>query len=321
MSMLTIGLLQIAAAGNNQDANLVKGEAACRQAKLLGADIALFPEMWNVGYTPAMSLDSHAPNVYRSPERWDRELPDPTIQAEEVWKGLAITRDDPFIRHFRSLARELDIAIGITYLEEWPGLPRNTMSLIDRHGDIVLTYAKVHTCAFSESEWALTPGNEFPVASLDTAAGTVQVGAMICYDREFPESARALMLGGAELILVPSASSANALQLARVRARAEENMVALAMTNYPGPGMGHSVAYDGIAADVNQRTRDCLLMETGHETKGVFPAVFNVDQIRDYRRRETWGNAFRRPEVYSALVAKDVHAPFVRVNFHGDSRQ
>ena len=62
-------------------------------------------------------------------------------------------------------------------------------------------YAKVHTCDFG-AERALTPGDGFYVTELDTACGLVRVGAMICYDREFPESARILMLKGAELIPV-----------------------------------------------------------------------------------------------------------------------
>ena len=56
----------------------------------------------------------------------------------------------------------------------------------------------MHTCDFG-AERALTPGEDFRVAELDTACGRVKVGAMICYDREFPESARILMLRGAEL--------------------------------------------------------------------------------------------------------------------------
>ena len=47
---LTVALLQIEAAGYDQDENLRRGAAACRQAAALGADIALFPEMWNIGY-------------------------------------------------------------------------------------------------------------------------------------------------------------------------------------------------------------------------------------------------------------------------------
>ena len=48
----------------------------------------------------------------------------------------------------------------------------------------------MHTCAFDLPEAALTPGDSFEVCALDTAAGEVRVGAMICYDREFPESAQ-----------------------------------------------------------------------------------------------------------------------------------
>ncbi len=90
------------------------------------------------------------------------------------------------------------MAIAVTFLERWGGAPRNSVCLIDRHGRIAFTYAKVHTCDF-DWEAACTPGDDFLVADLDTAAGEVKVGAMICYDREFPESARILMLKGVEI--------------------------------------------------------------------------------------------------------------------------
>jgi len=47
---LNIALLQLAACGNDQQANLEKGGSYCREATRMGADIALFPEMWNIGY-------------------------------------------------------------------------------------------------------------------------------------------------------------------------------------------------------------------------------------------------------------------------------
>lgn len=61
----------------------------------------------------------------------------------------------------------------------------------------------MHTTDF-DLEGACTPGDEFYVAALDTGRGTLEVGAMICFDREFPESARILMLKGAEVIPVPN---------------------------------------------------------------------------------------------------------------------
>ena len=57
----------------------------------------------------------------------------------------------------------------------------------------------MHTCSFDLPEQALVPGEEFPVARLEARAGVVTVGALICFDREFPEAARALGLAGAEM--------------------------------------------------------------------------------------------------------------------------
>ena len=85
--------------------------------------------------------------------------------------------------------RSLLIHIGITLLEAYEPAPRNTLVLFDRFGQRKLVYAKVHTCDF-DTERNLTPGEDFYTATLDTACGGVNVGAMICYDREFPESAR-----------------------------------------------------------------------------------------------------------------------------------
>lgn len=312
MTTLTVALLQLAPPGRGLRANLATGEAACRRAKAIGADIALFPEMWSNGYSPA-ATDLPTDEVYRHPRLWDGAPPAPPLPTPEViWGDEAITRDGPFVTHFRELAAELDMAIALTCLERWDGPPRNTVSLIDRHGRLALTHAKVHTCAFDLTEAALTPGDGFEVCALDTAAGEVMTGAMICYNREFPESARALMLAGAELVLTPNACDLEINRLAQFRTRAYENMTAVAMANYAGPGWGHSVAFDGIAF-ADGRSRDMLVIEAG-EAEGVYPAVFDLDALRDYRRRETWGNAFRRPAAYGALTSHEVREPFVRVD-------
>jgi N-carbamoylputrescine amidase len=210
------------------------------------------------------------------------------------------------------------MAIAITYLEAWPGAPRNSMSLIDRHGTIAMTYAKVHLCDFSAVEGSLTPGDGFFVCDLDTAGGSVKVGAMICYDREFPESARVLMLKGAEIILTPNACDLEANRLGQFRARAYENMVGVAMANYAAPhngNNGHSAAFDPIA--FANGPRDTLVVEAG-EVEGIYLAQFDMDQLRDYRRRETWGNAFRRPHLYGAITSPEVEEPFVRLSRDGE---
>ncbi|HET9015497.1 MAG TPA: carbon-nitrogen hydrolase family protein [Thermomicrobiaceae bacterium] len=320
MRELTVALLQLTACGTDEVANRVKGIAACRQAAALGTDVALFPEMWSVGYPPMAGRPADGCNIWRAPGRWrDGDVPVSAVEPaeRERWQARATARDGTFVATFRELARDLGLAIAITYLERWPGAPRNTVSLIDRHGDLVLTYAKVHTCDFDEPEASLTPGDDFPVCTLDTRDGLVRVGAMICYDREFPESARVLTLGGAELILTPNACPLDAIRLGQFRTRAHENMVAVAMANYAAPQQnGHSVAYHPIAYDPDGRPRDTLVVEAG-EREGIFPAVFDLDELRDYRERETWGGAFRRPHRYGALTSTEVPPPFVRVDASG----
>jgi predicted amidohydrolase len=319
MLRFTIALLQLTPCGEDQQAALTKGEAFCRRAQAQGADLALFPEMWNVGYTSCYPTRPTTGDLWRAPGRWQPGevacLSDDS--ARELWMARAIERDAPFVQHFQALARELGMAIALTYLESWPGAPRNTVSLIDRHGELVLTYAKVHTCDFDEPEGLLTAGDGFYVAALDTAQGAVQVGAMICYDREFPESARVLMLQGAEIILIPNACDMEQNRLGQLRTRAYENMVGVALANYAAPeDNGHSVAYDPIAFDAKGQSRNPLIIEAG-EQEGVYLAPFDLDTLRDYRQRETWGNAFRKPSTYGLLTAHEVAAPFVRVNAAG----
>jgi N-carbamoylputrescine amidase len=295
-SVLAVALLQLRSHRSHQEANLAKGLAACRKAKKLGADVALFPELWNTGHHFEKPADEgRLPNAL---ERWIEQA----IATESSWVG-----------RFRDLAHELGMAIAITYLEKVPGAAdtgskttaaaaRNVVSLIDRRGEMVLTYAKVHTCAFEYPESALTPGAEFPVVELDTAAGPVSVGAMICFDREFPEAARVLMLGGAELILVPNACELEANRLAQLRARAFENMTAIAVANYAAPDQnGHSVAFSPVAFDAEGRSRETLVIEADAREQTVI-ARFDLAELRTWRTAEVWGDAFRRPEVYGPLT-------------------
>lgn len=138
---------------------------------------------------------------------------------------------------------------------------------------------------------------------------------MICYDREFPESARILMLRGAELILVPNACPMEINRLSQLRSRAYENMTAIATCNYP-EGVpdcnGGSSVFDGVAyLPDSEKSRDtCILQAGGGE--GVYLARLDLDQLREYRRSEVHGNAYRRPKKYGALIDTAVAPPFVR---------
>ncbi len=278
---LKIALLQLLP-GKSIEEQAQKGEAACRKAKVLGADVALFPEMWSDGYF----------------------LPQAPGEAET----LAVSKDGEFVTGFQKLAKELEMAIAITYLEKHAPKPRNSVTLFDRCGREVLHYAKVHTCAF-DLEKILSPGEDFYVAELDTGGGKVKVGCMICFDREFPESARILMLKGAEVILAPNACPMEINRLSALRTRAYENMLAIATCNYPAgqPDCnGRSTVFDGVAWFWDEPdVRDMCVFEAPGE-EGVYLAEIDMDQLRSYRADEVMGNKFRRPEAYGMLLENGV---------------
>ena len=287
---LTIALLQLLPTGSLKG-NMEKGIKACFQAKEKGADIAIFPEMWSCGY------------VFPHEEASLREC--------------AIPRYGSFVKRFAELAAELDMAIAITFLEQHEPKPRNTVCLFDRHGKIQYCYSKVHICNFGEEddESVLDAGDDFFVTELDTKEGVIKVGSMICYDREFPESARILMLMGAEIVLVPNACPMEINRLSQLRGRAYENMIGIATCNYPQgkPDCnGHSSAFDGVAyLPGEEGSRDMCILEADGE-EGLWLAEFDLELLRSYRRQEVHGNAYRRPELYGLLTGDTVRPPFVR---------
>lgn len=277
---LGIAFLQLLPEGSLIE-NMNKGMKACREAKEKGADIALFPEMWSTGY--------------RFPHN------------DETLRELAISTESLFVKSFSELASELDMAIAVTLLEKHEPKPRNTVCLFDRHGKLVYRYSKVHICDFGDDddEGVLDAGECFFTEELDTKEGIVKVGSMICYDREFPESARILMLQGAELILVPNACPMELNRLSQLRGRAFENMLAIATCNYPSPHPdcnGHSTLFDGVVYVPDMPgSRDMCIFEAGNE-EGIFIAKLDVDMLRDYRRREVWGYINRRPDLYGIIA-------------------
>jgi predicted amidohydrolase len=278
VATLELALLQMAGAGRDKAANLEKAEAFCREAAAGGAHLALFPEMWSVGYSRFGEGDAA-----------DRD----------AWCTLAEPIDGPFVSHFRTLAVELGMALGVTWLETGPAAPHNAFALIDAAGRTALHYAKVHLCTWSPPDSGCAPGDAFPVATLETPVGPVELGAMICFDREFPESGRMLMLEGAELILVPNACALKCdpdvgdVRIAQFRGRAFELLLALAMTNYAAPQEdGHSllVLPDGSVTAI------------GGTDEGVVRAGLDLDALRAWRRRESERDTPRSPAKYHAIA-------------------
>ena len=295
MPSIKIALVQKKAIPNDIKRNLELAVQYIKEASNIGADIVLFPEMWSNGYAPPFN------------GAFDNPL-DPAFERErKEWLENAVTIDSDYVTAIRDATIQYNIGVCATFLSKSGEKHKNTAVIIDRNAKILLNYAKVHTCDFS-LERLLQHGNEFMVCDFEG----VQIGVMICYDREFPESARILMLKGAEIILVPNACDMNPARIHQLNTRAFENMVGIAMANYPEKGWGGSCAFSPVVFSENGECLDNSIVNADDTSETILIAQFDMDKRRAYRERETWGNAYRKPIAYADLISYEIKKPFIR---------
>ncbi len=245
------------------------------------ADILLLPEAFLTGYELPMSNDE------------------------------ALDENSPYIREICGIARKLHLGVVLTAITKGLDKPQNSAYVVDKNGVIIMKYSKVHTCDFA-AEACLESGNAFHVCDFHG----MKLGIMICYDREYPESARILMLKGAEVILVPNDCSAMKPRLCALQTRAYENMTGVAMANPNGENAGNSCAFSPICWDENGKCADNVLLMADDLTEGLFYAEFDLDAIRNYREQEMMGNTFRKVRAYDLLLSEKIEYPFIRGNFN-----
>lgn len=294
MEKLRVAAVQKNTKPNAPEYSLKAGLEYFEEGAKLGADIVLFPEMWSNGYGLPFE------------EAFDEPFKAGCEKEREKWLSETWEPEGEEIKAFREKAKELNTGVVITCLCSGEKGRTNTAFFIDKEGEIILRYDKVHTCDFS-LEGLLESGMGFKTVDF---CG-VKIGIMICYDREFPESARVMMLQGAEIILVPNACDMNPARLSQLRSRAFENMTGIIMANYPRPKWGRSCAYTPMTFDEKGNYTDNEIMMLGEDEK-IAVAEFDMDEIRKWRERETWGNAYRKVYAYGEIVKTQVKYPFVR---------
>ena len=195
---LVVAALKLTPERWNKDANFVKLESAAREASRKGVELALAPEGFLEGYVA---------NVQANPG-----------VTKERYFGVGESLDGVLMNRVRSLAQELKIYLGTGFAERRDEKMWNSFVVFSPEGGVVLHYSKSHN---ADDEPFNTTGTEFPVAQ--TPHG--RWGALICYDRQLPETARILAIKGAQLILVPAWGSYSEMNDAMMRTRAFENGV------------------------------------------------------------------------------------------------
>lgn len=275
--MFKVAILQKRAVNAEINRNVESIITAMKEAAENNADILLLPECFITGYDLPMT--------------YEKSIDDNDERIERVCRS----------------AKEYQIGVVLTAFTKGNTQPQNSAFVIDKSGNILMKYSKVHTCDFAD-ERTVESGKEFKVCNFEG----IQLGIMICYDREYPESARILMLKGAEVILVPNDCGSMQPRINALSTRAYENMVAVAMANPNGENAGRSCAYSPICWDRDGKCVDNTVLLADETTEGIFYAEFDMEAIREYRNREMMGNTFRKVDAYRELLSKEVKEPFIR---------
>ena len=232
----------------------------------------------------------------------------PYFCAEQQTKWYDLVEripDGPTTKLMCELAKKHNIVLVVPiYEEEISGLYYNTASVIDADGTYLGKFRKIHIPQVNPGFWEkfyFRPGNlGYPV--FDTAIG--KVGVYICYDRHFPEGARALGLGGAEIVFNPSATVAGLseyLWKLEQPAHAAANGYWVGAINRPGWEEPWRIGeFYGQSYFVNPRGQ--IIAEGCRDKDDVVVADIDLDLIREVRN--TWQfYRDRRPETYGAITA------------------
>ncbi|MDZ7705770.1 MAG: nitrilase-related carbon-nitrogen hydrolase [Trueperaceae bacterium] len=213
--------------------------------------------------------------------------------------------DGPTTQMMMEIAKQYGMVMIVPiYEEEMPGVYYNTAAVIDADGSYLGKYRKTHipqVAGFYE-KFFFRPGNlGYPV--FETAVG--KVGVYICYDRHFPEGARALGLNGAEIVFNPSATVAG---LSEYLWRLEQPAHAVANGYFVGAinRVGHEQPWDigefyGSSYFVDPRGQ--FVAEGSRDQDELIVAELDMSLIREVR--DLWQfYRDRRPEMYEGLVQK-----------------
>ena len=231
----------------------------------------------------------------------------PYFCAEQETRWYHLTErvpDGPTVSLMRKLAKKYRMAMVVPiYEEEQPGIYYNTAAVIDADGQYLGKYRKTHIPQVSGfwEKFFFKPGDGgYPVFKTRYAT----IGVYICYDRHFPEGARALGLAGAEIVFNPSATVAG---LSEYLWKLEQPAHAVANGYFVGAinRVGHEAPWRigefyGTSYFCDPRGR--VLAEAPRDRDAVVVADLDLDLIEEVRA--TW-QFFRdrRPDAYGALVA------------------
>ncbi len=231
----------------------------------------------------------------------------PYFCAEQTTRWYDSTEsipNGPTTKLMQELAKELHIAIVLPIYEiDGEGIYYNTAAVIDSEGKYLGKYRKTHIPQVAPGFWEkfyFRPGNlGYPVFDL----GFCKIGVYICYDRHFPEGARALGLNGAEIVFNPSATVAGLseyLWKLEQPAHAAANGYFVGAINRVGMEAPWNIGeFYGQSYFCDPRGQ--IIAQASRDKDEVLTTDLDLDKIAEVRR--TWQfYRDRRPDMYGDLV-------------------
>jgi len=231
----------------------------------------------------------------------------PYFCAEQQTRWYDFTEtipDGPTVKLMQEQARRHHMAIIVPiYEREIDGIYYNTAAVIGADGSYLGKYRKTHIPHVAPGFWEkfyFRPGNlGYPVFDL----GIARIGVYICYDRHFPEGARALGLHGAEIVFNPSATVAGLsehLWKLEQPAHAVANGYFIGAINRVGVEAPWNIGeFYGSSYFCNPRGQ--IVAQASRDKDEVLTADLDLDQIAEVRK--TWQfYRDRRPDLYEPLV-------------------
>jgi N-carbamoylputrescine amidase len=225
-------------------------------------------------------------------------------QQTRWYEAVEKIPDGPTVKLMQEVARKHEMVLIVPiYEEEITGVYYNTAAVIDANGAYIGKYRKNHIPHVAPGFWEkfyFKPGN-LGYPSFDTAYA--RIGVYICYDRHFPEGARALGLNGAEIVFNPSATVAGLseyLWKLEQPAHAVANGYFIAAINRVGYEAPWNIGeFYGQSYFCDPRGQ--IIAQAPRDEDALVVADLNLDLIREVRN--TW-QFFRdrRPETYDALT-------------------
>ncbi|HEX7851035.1 MAG TPA: N-carbamoylputrescine amidase [Sphingomonas sp.] len=284
MTQISVAALQLAFS-DDIEANIANVSRLVREAAGKSAQVILPPELFEGEYFCR-------------------------VEDEGLFANARPTAEHRAVQAMQELAAELRVWIPTSFFEADGPHHYNSLAMVNPDGKVAGVYRKSHIPDGPgyEEKFYFRPGNTgFKVWDGPQA----KLGVGVCWDQWYPETARAMMLMGAEILFYPTAIGSEphdeGLDTARLWRRA---MVGHAVSNVVPVVAANRVGTEGLKDGLGQTfygtsfiadERGDILAELGREEEGVITATLDLDQVK--RHRAAFGFfRDRRPDLYGRLV-------------------